>query len=49
MGTAGDFYTDEALKSQEYFVYFKISKCTTGEKDPLIHGKPNLRAEAKFT
>ena len=34
-----DFVTSEGSKLQEYFVYFKISICTIGAKDPAQAGK----------
>ena len=36
---AKDFVTSEGSKLQEYFVYFKISICTIGAKDPAQAGK----------
>ena len=33
---ARDFATNESLKTQEYFVYFKFENCTVGAKDPTV-------------
>ena len=36
--SARDFFLREGLEAQEYFVYFKLSNCAIGEKEPLTAG-----------
>ena len=36
---ARDFGASESIKSQKYFVYFKISYCTIAAKDPASGGR----------
>ena len=43
---ARDFGASESLKLQEYFVYFKISNCTIGAKDPA-HGDKAFQTRAQ--
>jgi hypothetical protein len=33
--SARDFVPNESLEAKEYFVYFELSNCTVGAKDPL--------------